>query len=80
MEYFTDLDFHFVCEACIAIKFKHGIPLTLEQFAEHIFGQYEPSDVTVIFALWQGIHDRRINLSGIQSMREADTVNDHLGL
>ena len=68
MNYFNDLGFQFVREVCI--KFKRDIPpLTMEQFAEHIFGQYKPSEVTVIFALWQGIRQSRINLSGVDLTR-----------
>ena len=71
IKYFSDLGFKFVCEVCI--KFKYDNPLTMEQFAEHIFGQYKPSEVTVLFALWQGIRRSRINLSGVD-LKKANTI------
>ena len=71
INYFNNLCFHFVREVCI--KFKQDSPVTMEQFTEHIFGQYKPSDVTVIFALWQGIRQSRINLRGVDLTR-ANTI------
>ena len=72
MKYFTNLGFHFVREVCI--MFAPDNPMTMEEFAQHIFGQYKPSDVTVIFAQWNGIRERRINLSGVKLKKE-NTIN-----
>ena len=63
MKYFNDLGFHYVREVCI--KFTVNKALTMEEFAQHVFGKYKPSDVTVIFAIWQGVRNTRINLRGV---------------
>ena len=72
MKYFTNLGFHFVREVCI--MFTSDNPMTMEEFAQHIFGQYKPSDVTVIFAQWNGIRESRINLRGVKLTKD-NTIN-----
>ena len=71
MKFFKDLGFHYVREVCI--KFSVNNALTKEKFAQHIFDEYEPSGVTVIFALWQGVRNTRINLSGV-SLSAGETI------
>ena len=72
MKYFTNLGFHFEREVCI--MFTPDNPMTMEEFAQHIFGQYKPSDVTVIFAQWNGIRQSRINLKGVK-LKKDNTIN-----
>ena len=64
MKYFNDLGFHYVREICI--MFQEDDPLTMKQFARHILGKYESSDVTVMFAFWQGVRSSRINIRGVE--------------
>ena len=71
MKFFKDLGFHYVREVCI--KFSVNDALTMEKFAQHIFDEHEPSRVTVIFALWQGVRNTRINLRGV-SLSADDTI------
>ena len=72
MKYFNGLGFYYVREVCI--KFKPDVPLTMEQFTHYIFDQHRPSDVTVIFAYWQGVRPCRINLLGVKLTKD-NTIN-----
>ena len=64
LTYFKQNRFHFVREVCIT--FNASTPLTFEEYSHHILGQFSSNQVTVIFALWPGIRNNRVNLKGVK--------------
>lgn len=46
--------FHIVREVCF--NFKYGDTITMNEFSSHIFGNYAPGDVTVVFYTWRGFN------------------------
>ena len=52
-EFLDSYHFHVVRRACF--NFVSGDRLTLEQFSNHLFGEYHADDVTVILNEWKGI-------------------------
>lgn len=50
--YLMKWNFHVVREVCF--NFEYGDTITMNEFSEHIFGNYTPGNVTVVFYTWRG--------------------------
>ena len=73
MKYFNDHGFKFI--RWVSVKFNDSTPMTLQDFSNHIFDQYNTSSVTVMFANWLGLRNTRVNLQGIKYVTNNDSVN-----
>ena len=71
-KYFSNLGFKFV--RWVAIEFNQTTPMTLQEFSQYIFDQYDINDVTVMFENWLGIRGSRVNLQGIETVTKNDSV------
>ena len=71
-KYFSDLGFKFV--RWVSVEFNQSIPITLQEFSQYIFDQYDTNNVTVMFENWLGIRRTRVNLQGIQTVTRNDSV------
>ena len=72
-KYFSDLGFRFV--RWVSVQFNRSTPMSLQNFSEYIFDQYNTSNVTVMFENWLGIRELRVNLQGIKQVTKYDSVS-----
>ena len=63
-KYFSNLGYKFV--RWVSIEFNQSTPMSLQEFSQYIFDQYDISDVTVMFEVWLGIRDSRVHLQGFK--------------
>ena len=71
LTYFKRNGFDFVREVCIT--FNSSVSMSVGEYSSHILGKFSSDQVTVIFAFWHGIRERRLNLRGI-TLDNANTV------
>ena len=72
-KYFSDLGFKFV--RWVSVEFNQSTPMSLQEFSQYIFDQYDISDVTVMFEVWLGIRDSRVHLQGFKPVSTNASVS-----
>ena len=72
IKYFSNLGFKFV--RWVAIEFNETTRMTLQEFSQYIFDQYDVNHVTVMFENWLGICRSRVNLQGIRFVTNSKSI------
>ena len=72
IKYFRDHGFKFI--RWVSVRFNDSTRMTLQDFSQHIFGQYNSSTVTVMFKNWIGLRKARVNLQDIKYVTSRDSV------
>ena len=49
--------------------------MSLQEFSQYIFDQYDISNVTVMFEIWLGIRDSRVHLQGFKPVSTTASVS-----
>ena len=72
MKYFRDHGFKFI--RWVSVRFNGSTPMTLQDFSQHIFDQYDTSSITVMFDSWLGLRTTRVNLQDFKDVKNQDSV------
>ena len=72
-KHFSDLGYKFV--RWVSVEFNQSTPMSLQEFSQYIFDQYDTSDVTVMFEVWLGIRDSRVHLQGFKPVSTNASVS-----